>query len=230
MPIVTAMLAMPLCRYARLAIPLYPRSSFPPDDQHSGGLGHVHFLLAWVCPVTHCQLACLLRLSGRIPPLPSRVPLLFLPILPRIYFTPGKMWIPPSFLSSPLHGVSQFPLYHYLEFLEFLASLQPVFCFSFFVGVFACNLHSRLWICSVPLFDPFSSLYISSPNSITPFTPTTLPPSRLLSRFTYHPHAPSWLDLIDLRERYTCHIMFTHIPCRETAGVQRWRETPPSSV
>lgn len=170
-------LSSPLCRYAYLAIPLYPRSS--PPDQHSGRWPGLRPFLSWLegRPVTHCQLAqpaCLLRLLGRIPPLPFAC-LCSLSILPRIIPRRGRCGAPFPSLSSPLLGASRSPLYHYLEFLGFLGVPSAVLCFLFFPDIFACALYSRLWICSVFLLIRLRSLrpLTLSFRPITPF-PTTM--------------------------------------------------------
>jgi hypothetical protein len=91
-------LAMPLCRYAHLAIPLYPRSSpFPLNPTNSSWSGPLSLFPSGLegCPVTHCQLACLFACYD-----PFAISLL-------AYFCPGLLHAgedvdPPFFVPYPL--------------------------------------------------------------------------------------------------------------------------------
>lgn len=192
---------MPLCRYAHLAIPLYPRSSpFPLTQQLSGGLGHFPSGLEG-CPVTHCQLACLFAcydcLSGRYPPLPWLSLCLLCPGL----LHAGEDVDPPSFLSSPPYLVLP------------VSPCMITWSSSDFFGVFSspsfafCFFRRRLWLTTFTLDSGWICLMfvrlIPLPFS-TPPLPQLCLSFRLITpflslsyshNFSPHPHASPGLTL-----------------------------------
>lgn len=213
---------MPLCPSGHTALPAI--ISFPPDPTTFRWSGPLPFWFGRLpsYPLPAGLLVCLLRLSVGEVPSPSLA--LSLPSLPRIASRRGRCGSPFLPIFSPLLGASRFPLYDYLEFFGFFRCLlQPVFCFLFFSEAsLAYNFHSRLWldmfdVCST---DSFALLYTSSSPTLSLFpTDHSLPLSLLLPQFLSPSSCIPWLDLIGLRERYTCHITFTHIPRRVTAGI-----------
>lgn len=177
-------------RYAAMPISTYrfTRDHLLPPDQHSRRWSGppVPFLLArGGCPVTHCQLACLLA-TIREDSFPSfRVPLVSLPILPRIFSRQGRCGspsfpiLPPPYLVPP---APTSPCIIIWSSWVSSASLQPCPAFFFLWGRIFClqPILSTLELFGV-LFDSF-------PLSTPPFPlvfvfPTDHPPSLTISTF-----------------------------------------------
>lgn len=230
-----------LCRYAQLAIPLYPRSSLwplaPGHNWTSSRVVWTPTLLLLTLGVAQLPIAnwpsLLACLQGRIPPqtpLPFACLFIFLFSLAPLrnpapdYPTPGKMWITLPSRSCPLLASLVPPIGRTCSLCiiiwsnwAFSVFLWPSYV-SFFPTSLVCSLHSRLVICSV------QSLRLVHPQlALFPSDQLPLPTSMT----SYRSHAspvrlgrPS--GALHVSHYFYAHTSQDHCNCRCTC----WREHP----